>query len=72
MFHGAIDNYIGTAVVNLEGRGWLEMAHIGEDGTDDGTVFGILKGSTKFSFAGRIDNHPHYGVDDMNGVIHGR
>ena len=39
--HGAIDNAISTDVLNLEGRGWLGMAHIGEDGTDHGTLFGI-------------------------------
>ena len=41
MFHGAIDNEIGASVVNLEGRGWLGMDHIGEYGTDHGTLFGI-------------------------------
>ena len=54
LFYGALDNFIGAAIVNWEGHGWLGMAHIGEDGTDHGTLFGILKGSTKFIFEGRI------------------
>ena len=53
MFHGAIDNSIGVAVANFDGHGWLGMAHIGEDSTDHGTLSGIEKGSTKFSFGDR-------------------
>ena len=46
MFRGVIDNAIGTAVSNLEGSGCLGISHIGEDGTDHVTLFGIKKEST--------------------------
>ena len=44
-FHGAIDNDVGADVVNLEGRGWLVLVHISEDGTDNGLLFVIKKES---------------------------
>ena len=53
LFHGYINNVIGTYVVNLEGRGWLGMDHLGEYGTDNGLLFGIKKVSNKFSFSAR-------------------
>ena len=39
--YGAIDNSIGATVVILEESGWLGMAHLGEDGTDNDPPFGI-------------------------------
>ena len=41
LFCGAIGHAIGAAIVNLDGRGWLGMAHLDEDGTDNDPPFGI-------------------------------
>ena len=45
LFHGEIDNAVNSAVVNLEGSGWLGLVYISEDGTDNGLLFVIKKES---------------------------
>ena len=70
--YGSVDNAISTAVFNLEGSNWLGMTYIGEDGMYHGLLADIKKGSTNFSFVGRIENHNYDEADYMNSAIHRR
>eukprot|EP00978_Attheya_sp_CCMP212_P019656 scaffold55301_cov31-Attheya_sp.AAC.1 len=45
-----IDNAGDTAVVNLEGRRGLGMAHIFKDDSENNTFAGVVKTGTQFCF----------------------
>jgi hypothetical protein len=62
LFDGVVGDAGSTTVVNLNGSGWLWMAHFVQNYSDHDPLFRVEKTGAQFGFGGGCENHLHDGA----------
>ena len=71
LFDSVIEDTSSTSIISLDGCRWLGVTKFSKGSVESGSIFGIVKESTQFSFSGTGKNNMHDGTRCMDGTING-